>query len=76
MDAPIAPEQLRKISPAMARVVEARAMDMSIDHISDMEQVSVNSLNKRLDRVHKLLQVRSTTAAYRKLLLYGILQIR
>lgn len=69
-------DTLKKITPAMVRVVEARAFDMSMAQIADREGVSVPGLNKRLDRVHKLLGVQSTTAAYRVLLLVGLLVVK
>jgi DNA-binding CsgD family transcriptional regulator len=70
------PNDLKKITQEMARVVEARAMDQSMDQIADRENVTVNTLNKRLNRVHRLLRVQSTTAAYRLLLLAGILILK
>ena len=70
------PNDLKKITPEMARVVEARARDISMDHIADRENVTINTLNKRLNRVHKLLGVSTTMAAYRLLLLAGILILK
>ncbi|MCF8464868.1 MAG: hypothetical protein K9G41_08505 [Flavobacteriales bacterium] len=67
---------LKKITPRMARVIEARAMDMSMEHIAEAEGVKVYGLNKRINRVHKLLNVQSTTAAYRVLLLAGIIILK
>lgn len=69
-------ETLKKITPAMVRVVEARALDMSMAQIADREGVSVPGLNKRIDRLHKLLGVQSTTAAYRVLILVGLLVVK
>lgn len=60
----------------MSRVVEARAMDADMLEIAEAEHVTVNTLNKRIDRVHKLLNVKTTTAAYRILLLAGIIVLK
>jgi DNA-binding NarL/FixJ family response regulator len=72
----IDPDNLKKITPAMLRVVEALALGDDKKVIAERENISLNSLNKRIDRLHKLLNVKSTISAYRLLLLAGLLLLR
>jgi DNA-binding CsgD family transcriptional regulator len=64
---------LDKITPRMARVIEFRAMDYTMYEIAEAEGIQIDGLNKRINSVHKILNVHSSIAAFRILVLAGII---
>ena len=64
---------VRKLKPALLRVVKAVATEHTLHQIAQAENISVNGVVKRLNRVHKLLGRQSTIGVYRTLLLAGII---
>lgn len=72
----IDPKVLAKITPAMLRAVEGRAMDRMVHEIAADENVSIHCINRWLAKTRKLLHVYSTIAAYRLLTLARILKRR
>ena len=69
-------KRLKKITPAMARVIECLAFNQTIEQIAEAEKITVHGINKRLQRVHKLLKMQNTITAYRILLLARILILK
>lgn len=66
---------VRKLKPALLRVVVALAKEYTPDQIAQAENISVNGVTKRLNRVHKLIGRQSTIGVYRLLLLAGIIRL-
>jgi len=66
---------VRKLKPALLRVVVALAKEYTLQQIAQAENISVNGVTKRLNRVHKLIGRQSTIGVYRLLLLAGIIRL-
>lgn len=60
----------------MARVIESLSFNYSIPQIAEAEKITVYGINKRLQRVHKLLEMQNTITVYRILLLAGKLILK
>jgi len=72
----VLPEDVRKkLTPELLRVVLCKAYDFTCEEIAELENISVHGVEKRLDKVHKLLNVQSTPCAYRVLVSAGILPL-
>ena len=67
---------LDKITPKMARVIELRAMDFTMEEISKSEGIKIDGMNKRINCVHKILNVQTSIAAFRILVLAGIIILK
>ncbi|MCF8278595.1 MAG: hypothetical protein K9J17_17840 [Flavobacteriales bacterium] len=68
--------KLKKISPGMIRVVDAFAKEVPLHKMAKNENITVHGINKRLKAVRKLLDVYSTSGAYRKLLLARKIELK
>lgn len=65
----------KKLTPELLRPVLCKAHDLTREDIAELESISIHGVEKRFDKLHKLLNVQSTHCAHRILLSAGILPL-
>lgn len=72
----VLPEKVvRKLKPHLLRVVVAMAKEEIVEDIAKAENISVNGVRKRFDRVHKVLGKKTSIGVYRILLMADLIRL-